>query len=108
MTERPNKLRYVRRLRDLTQEELAERAQLSTATVSDLERGRYRPGLDTALALARVLDWPAEDLFVPSESGDAPDEMAPGGSTEPQDGRDDRIAANRPVGNRAAEDGVVA
>ena len=65
----------LRRLRDeagLTQEELAEAAQVSLRAVSDLERGINRTARkDTALLLAGALglDAQARDLFVAAARG---------------------------------------
>ena len=68
----------LRRLRDdagLTQEELAEAAQVSQRAVSDLERGINRTARkDTALLLAGALglDGQAGELFVAAARGKAP------------------------------------
>jgi transcriptional regulator with XRE-family HTH domain len=53
----------------LTQDALAERAQVSRALVGALERGRHMPATDAAIRLARALDTTVERLF-----GDAPPE----------------------------------
>ena len=68
----------LRRLRDeagLTQDELAEAAQVSQRAISDLERGINRTARkDTALLLAGALGLagPARDLFVTVARGQAP------------------------------------
>ena len=68
----------LRRLRDdavLTQEELAEAAQVSQRAVSDLERGINRTAHnDTAQLLAGALNMtgPARELFVAAAGGTAP------------------------------------
>jgi tetratricopeptide (TPR) repeat protein/transcriptional regulator with XRE-family HTH domain len=68
----------LRRLRDeagLTQDELAEAAQVSQRAVSDLERGINRTARkDTALLLAAALglDGPARELFIAAARGRAP------------------------------------
>jgi tetratricopeptide (TPR) repeat protein/transcriptional regulator with XRE-family HTH domain len=68
----------LRRLRDeagLTQDELAEAAQVSQRAISDLERGINRTARkDTALLLAGALglDEEARDLFVAAARGRAP------------------------------------
>jgi predicted ATPase/DNA-binding CsgD family transcriptional regulator/DNA-binding XRE family transcriptional regulator len=55
-------LRHARRDAGLTQEELAERAGLSTRAISDLERGINRaPRRDTLEMLAEALELPATD-----------------------------------------------
>ncbi len=68
----------LRRLRDdagLTQDELAEAAQVSQRAISDLERGVNRTARkDTAVLLAEVLDLaePVRALFVAAARGRAP------------------------------------
>ena len=74
----------LRRLRDeagLTQDELAEAAQVSQRAISDLERGINRTARkDTALLLAGALGLagPARDLFVTVARGQAPATRAAG------------------------------
>ncbi|MBI2058852.1 MAG: helix-turn-helix transcriptional regulator [Nitrospirae bacterium] len=46
----------------LTQEDLAERANLAVNYISDLEAGKRNPGLDVVARLARALDRPIEIL----------------------------------------------
>lgn len=56
-------LRHHRVARGLTQEELAERASLSTTAIAALERGRNRaPRMSTLRQLARVLELGPDDL----------------------------------------------
>jgi len=72
----------LRQLRDdagLTQDELAEAAQVSQRAISDLERGiNATARLDTARLLAGALglDGPARDLFIAAARGRAPAEKA--------------------------------
>ena len=73
MPERPNRIRYFRRLADLSQDELADRVSVHRQTVSDWERGIFNPSLEMARELARVLDCSIDDLFMPTESGGSPD-----------------------------------
>jgi transcriptional regulator with XRE-family HTH domain len=49
------RLKELREGRGLTQQQLADRAQLAKATVADLEQGRYAPTWPTAVALAEAL-----------------------------------------------------
>lgn len=46
----------------LTQEDLAERANLAVNYISDLEAGKRNPGLDVVTRVARALDRPIEIL----------------------------------------------
>ena len=57
------KLRTVRERRKLTLREVAERAGVSESLVSQIERNRVSPAIDTLLTLADVLDLDPEYLF---------------------------------------------
>ena len=57
------RLRQVRRNRNLTQEQLAERAKLSVEHISFLERGMSGTTLDTLGNLAEALGVSVKDLF---------------------------------------------
>jgi len=72
-------LRQLRVDARLTQDELAEAAQVSQRAVSDLERGINRTARkDTAVLLAGALglDGPARELFVAAARGRAPADQA--------------------------------
>jgi transcriptional regulator with XRE-family HTH domain len=59
----PSTVRSLRLSRGYTQDELAERAQLSVRTISDLERGiKMAPRLSTVLLLAQALGANAEEV----------------------------------------------
>lgn len=57
------RLRYLRRSRDLSQEQLAESIGLSAAFISLLERGTSSPSLETIVKLAEALDVEVGELF---------------------------------------------
>ena len=58
------RLRYVRRLRDVTQSELARLAHISPITISDLETGAtQRTSTDTLLILAQCLNVSTDYLL---------------------------------------------
>jgi transcriptional regulator with XRE-family HTH domain len=57
------KLRTVRERRGLTLREIAEKAGLSESMVSQIERNRVSPAMDTLLSLADALDLDLEYLF---------------------------------------------
>ena len=59
-----NRLEQLRLQRSLTQQELADRVEVSRQTVISLERGRYNPSIILAFKLARLLDCRIEDLFL--------------------------------------------
>ena len=47
----------------MTQQELADRAGVTRQSIISIERGRYRPSVELALRLGRVLGVAVEDLF---------------------------------------------
>jgi transcriptional regulator with XRE-family HTH domain len=64
------RLRYLRGQRRLSQVQLAKDAQLSQATIAQIESGRKEPSLQALRQLARALDieiaalFTGEDIFV--------------------------------------------
>ncbi len=61
-----DRLRTLREQRGLTQEQLARKADISSLTVSRLERGKQEPFWPVALVLARELGVSVAD-FVPQK-----------------------------------------
>jgi putative transcriptional regulator len=59
-----NRLEQLRLRRSLTQQELADRVEVSRQTVISLERGRYNPSIILAFRLARLFDLRIEDIFL--------------------------------------------
>jgi transcriptional regulator with XRE-family HTH domain len=57
------KLRTVRERREMTLREVAEKAGVSESLVSQIERNRVSPAIDTLLAIADTLDLDPEYLF---------------------------------------------
>ena|ERR1700722_12403590 len=74
---RGDRLRIERQLRQLTQTELASVAGVSRQLISAIENGHHSPGVDAAIALARVFDVPVDALFgLPrSQAGGPPDPL---------------------------------
>ena len=75
-----NKLRRWRFERDeMTQEELAKRADLSRQTIIAIEKGKYAPSLLVAFRLAHVLRVKLEELFQyhPDEDLNSGESQAP-------------------------------
>jgi len=66
------RLRALRIERELTQEDLANAAGVSTVFISSIERGKYAPSFDNLTKLARVLDVPVKDLFDFADVGSLP------------------------------------
>ena len=65
-----NRLEEERTRRGWTQQELADRVDVSRQTVISLERGRYNPSITLAFRLARQFGMAIEDLFIYEENGD--------------------------------------
>jgi putative transcriptional regulator len=57
------RLREWREARELTQQELSRRVQVSRQTINALETGKYRPTTVLALKLSEVLGVRVEDMF---------------------------------------------
>jgi transcriptional regulator with XRE-family HTH domain len=57
------RVRALRRSKGLTLAKLAEESDKSLDAISSLERGKYRPTLETLLAVARALDAPVSALL---------------------------------------------
>ncbi|MFD1019463.1 helix-turn-helix transcriptional regulator [Thalassobacillus hwangdonensis] len=53
-----------RTARNITQEQLSERLNVSRQTVISLEKGKYRPSLILAHKLAQIFECHIEDLFI--------------------------------------------
>ncbi|MBS4020935.1 MAG: helix-turn-helix transcriptional regulator [Dethiobacter sp.] len=62
------RLRALRRLKRLTQQELAEKIDVSVTLLSSIERGSKYPRLELIKKIAKVLAVPLEELFVLPES----------------------------------------
>jgi putative transcriptional regulator len=62
-----NRLAELRGKNDWTQQELADRAEVSRQTIISLEGGRYNPSILLAFRLAGLFKVQIEDLFLYSE-----------------------------------------
>ncbi|QDH22803.1 helix-turn-helix transcriptional regulator [Saccharibacillus brassicae] len=58
------RIREKRTERDMTQEELSERLDVSRQTIISLEKGKYKPSLILAHKLSQIFECKIEDLFV--------------------------------------------
>ncbi len=58
-----NRIKEVRQLRGLSQEELAELVGVSRNTISSIETGQFGPTAKLALVLCIALDKKFEELF---------------------------------------------
>ena len=68
----PNNLKRLRRDRDLKQEDLADRLNVTRQTVSGWETGRRQPDLDTLKQLAEALDADISELIYGEKPGEYP------------------------------------
>lgn len=57
-------LKKYRLLKDLTQEQLAEKVGVRRETIMRLEAGKYNPSLKLAIDISRVAETPIEELFI--------------------------------------------
>lgn len=60
-------IRQLRTARGITQEDLAHDAQITTSTLSVIERGASNPGWATVRRIARALDVPSAELVTLAE-----------------------------------------
>ncbi len=60
-----NRLRELRARDRLTQNDLAERLDVSRQTVISIENGKYDPSLPLAFKIAGVFQLALEDIFTP-------------------------------------------
>ena len=62
-----NRLEELRASHQWTQQELADRLEVSRQTVISLEQGRYNPSLRLAFRIARVFGLKIEQIFLYEE-----------------------------------------
>ncbi len=58
-----NKLKEIRKEKNISQQELADMVGVSRNTISSLETGQYEPTAKLAYVLAIALDLKFEDIF---------------------------------------------
>ena len=59
-----NKLRVLRAIKDITQEDLARELKVTRQTVHAIENNKYDPSLELAFKLARFFDTSIEEIFL--------------------------------------------
>lgn len=59
-----NKLKVLRAQHSLTQEDLADKINVSRQTIIAIETGRYLPSITLAFKLARLFQVNIEDIFI--------------------------------------------
>ncbi len=60
-----NRLRVLRAERGWSQQDLADKLEVSRQSVNAIETGRYDPSLPLAFRIAELFDGPIEEIFVP-------------------------------------------
>lgn len=63
-----NKLKVLRAMQDLTQQELADKIQVSRQTINTIEKGKYIPSTLLALKMAAVFQVNVLEIFEIEES----------------------------------------
>lgn len=58
-----NNVKYFRGTLKLTQQELADLADVSRITIISIEKQRYEPSVGLAIRLAKIFSCKVEDLF---------------------------------------------
>lgn len=64
-----NCLRLLRAEREWSQQELADRLEVSRQSVNAIETGKYDPSLPLAFRIADLFAMPIEDIFQRDEKG---------------------------------------
>ena len=64
MAEFACRLKKYRQLKNLTQEQLAERVGVRRETIMRLEKAQYNPSLKLAIDIARAVEAPIEEIFI--------------------------------------------
>ena len=57
-------LKKYRQLKEMTQEQLAEKVGVRRETIMRLEAGRYNPSLKLAIDISKEVETPIEVLFI--------------------------------------------
>ncbi len=65
-----NRIKVQRAIKDLTQEQLAQRVGVSRKTINNIEKGKYVPSGYLILKLAKEFEAPVEEIFQLSDDLD--------------------------------------
>lgn len=60
-----NRLKILRAERDWSQQDLADRLEVSRQSVNAIETGKYDPSLPLAFAIAELFELAIEEIFDP-------------------------------------------
>ncbi len=58
------RLKQFRQLKELTQEQLAEKVGVRRETIMRLEKAQYNPSLKRAVDISRAVGAPIEEIFI--------------------------------------------
>lgn len=58
-----NNVRKYRLMEDISQQELADKTDVSRQSINNIERERYTPSVELALKISKALKCSVEDLF---------------------------------------------
>lgn len=64
-----NNIKVQRAIKNLTQEELANKVSVSRQTINAMEANKYVPSTVLALKIAKIFNKPVEEIFI-LEKGD--------------------------------------
>ena len=64
MAEFACRLKKYRQLKNLTQEQLAERVGVRRETIMRLEKAQYNPSLKLAIDISRAVEAPIDEIFI--------------------------------------------
>ena len=67
-----NRLRVLRAELRWSQEDVANRVDVSRQTINAIETGKYDPSLPLAFSIAKLFNLSIEEIFFPENEGDAP------------------------------------
>jgi putative transcriptional regulator len=62
-----NKIKVYRAIANLTQEELADRLDVTRQTINAIELGKYSPSIELAFKMARIFKVSIEEIFIYEE-----------------------------------------
>jgi len=65
-----NRLKVLRVMHGMTQEELARRLGVTRQTIIAIEKGKYDPSLKLAFKIAKLFNMKVEDIFLYDEAED--------------------------------------
>lgn len=59
-----NKIRQLRKAKDLSQKDIADRCHVTRQTINAIENNKYDPTLQLAFNIANVLNIKVDELFI--------------------------------------------